>query len=77
MDRAALMSSSVWIVTEIAQAEADEKKIRHNSKPDACALEDVVSHTVINVPTYTQPALSTDPNLAKGYFGEEGMLPLC
>jgi isocitrate lyase len=67
-DRAALMSSS-YDVTEIA-LEADEK-IR-TFQADA-AREAGIFHHLITLPTYHTAALSTD-NLAKGYFGEEGML---
>jgi len=67
-DRAALMSSS-YDSTEIA-LEADEK-IR-TFQADA-AREAGIFHHLITLPTYHTAALSTD-NLAKGYFGEEGML---
>ena len=55
--------------TELAK-EADEK-IR-TFQQDA-AREAGIFHHLITLPTYHTAALSTD-NLAKGYFGEEGML---
>jgi isocitrate lyase len=67
-DRAALMSAS-YDNAEIA-LEADEK-IR-TFQADA-AREAGIFHHLITLPTYHTAALSTD-NLAKGYFGDEGML---
>ena len=67
-DRAALMSAS-YDSAEIA-LEADEK-IR-TFQADA-AREAGIFHHLITLPTYHTAALSTD-NLAKGYFGDEGML---
>jgi isocitrate lyase len=55
--------------TDLA-VEADEK-IR-TFQADA-AREAGIFHHLITLPTYHTTALSTD-NLAKGYFGEEGML---
>src|SRR5690606_9655490 len=55
--------------TELAQL-ADEK-IRTFQK-DGSARAGIFHH-LITLPTYHTAALSTD-NLAKGYFGEEGML---
>ncbi|GAB5380345.1 MAG: isocitrate lyase [Aliiglaciecola sp.] len=51
-------------------AEADEKV--RTFQADA-AREAGIFHHLITLPTYHTAALSTD-NLAKGYFGEEGML---
>jgi isocitrate lyase len=67
-DRAALMSS-VYDDSELAQ-EADNK-IR-TFQADA-AREAGIFHHLITLPTYHTAALSTD-NLAKGYFGDDGML---
>ncbi|NVK40306.1 MAG: isocitrate lyase [Oceanospirillaceae bacterium] len=67
-DRAALMSVE-YDETELA-AEADAR-IR-NFQRDA-SREAGIFHHLITLPTYHTAALSTD-NLAKGYFGEEGML---
>ncbi|WP_199609488.1 isocitrate lyase [Flocculibacter collagenilyticus] len=55
--------------TELAKA-ADEKI--QSFQKDA-AREAGIFHHLITLPTYHTAALSTD-NLAKGYFGEEGML---
>ena len=55
--------------TELATA-ADEKI--KSFQADA-AREAGIFHHLITLPTYHTAALSTD-NLAKGYFGEEGML---
>ena len=55
--------------TELA-LEADEKV--RTFQADA-AREAGIFHHLITLPTYHTAALSTD-NLAKGYFGEEGML---
>jgi isocitrate lyase len=63
-----LMSAS-YDETELA-TEADSK-IR-TFQADA-AREAGIFHHLITLPTYHTAALSTD-NLAKGYFGEEGML---
>lgn len=63
------LMSSLYDETELAQ-EADEQ-IR-NFQRDA-AREAGVFHHLITLPTYHTAALSTD-NLAKGYFGDEGML---
>jgi len=67
-DRARLMSVD-YDGTELA-AEADER-IRTFQK-DA-AREAGIFHHLITLPTYHTAALSTD-NLAKRYFGDEGML---
>ncbi len=67
-NRANLMSGD-YDDTELA-VEAD-KWIR-NFQADA-AREAGVFHHLITLPTYHTVALSTD-NLAKGYFGDEGML---
>ncbi|WP_371196335.1 isocitrate lyase [Glaciecola sp. SC05] len=67
-DRNALMSS-VYDDTELA-TEADDK-IR-TFQADA-AREAGIFHHLITLPTYHTAALSTD-NLAKGYFGDDGML---
>jgi isocitrate lyase len=67
-DRAALMSVD-YDETELA-AEADEKirTFQADSARDAG-----IFHHLITLPTYHTAALSTD-NLAKEYFGEQGML---
>ena len=67
-DRAKLMSAE-YDATELA-IEADAQ-IR-TFQADA-AREAGVFHHLITLPTYHTTALSTD-NLAKGYFGDEGML---
>lgn len=67
-ERDRLMSAD-YDDSELA-AEADEK-VRTFQK-DA-AREAGIFHHLITLPTYHTAALSTD-NLAKGYFGEEGML---
>ncbi|MFV0476530.1 MAG: isocitrate lyase [Parahaliea sp.] len=67
-DRDALMSAE-YDATELA-IEAD-KKIQ-SFQADA-AREAGIFHHLITLPTYHTAALSTD-NLAKGYFGAEGML---
>ena len=67
-DRATLMSAA-YDGSELA-AEADER-IRTFQR-DA-AREAGIFHHLITLPTYHTAALSTD-NLAKEYFGEEGML---
>jgi isocitrate lyase len=67
-DRNALMSSS-YDDSELA-LEADSK-IR-TFQADA-AREAGIFHHLITLPTYHTAALSTD-NLAKGYFGDDGML---
>jgi len=67
-DRANLMSVE-YDESELAQV-ADEK-IRTFQR-DAAA-EAGIFHHLITLPTYHTAALSTD-NLAKGYFGAEGML---
>ncbi|UTW12139.1 isocitrate lyase [Marinobacterium rhizophilum] len=67
-DRANLMSVE-YDDTELAQV-ADEK-IRTFQR-DAAAQAGIFHH-LITLPTYHTAALSTD-NLAKGYFGAEGML---
>jgi isocitrate lyase len=67
-DRNALMSVD-YDNTELAQV-ADEK-IR-SFQQDA-AREAGIFHHLITLPTYHTAALSTD-NLAKGYFGDQGML---
>ncbi len=56
---------------ETALAVAADEKIR-TFQADA-ARESGIFHHLITLPTYHTAALSTD-NLAKGYFGEEGML---
>jgi len=55
--------------SELSQ-EADERI--KNFQSDA-AREAGIFHHLITLPTYHTTALSTD-NLAKGYFGDEGML---
>jgi isocitrate lyase len=67
-DRDKLMSAE-YDDSELS-AEADEK-IR-SFQADA-AREAGIFHHLITLPTYHTAALSTD-NLARGYFGEEGML---
>jgi isocitrate lyase len=67
-DRADLMDAG-YDETELARA-ADERV--RNFQRDA-AREAGVFHHLITLPTYHTVALSTD-NLAKGYFGSEGML---
>jgi len=67
-ERAKLMSEE-YDATALA-AEADEKI--KSFQADA-AREAGIFHHLITLPTYHTAALSTD-NLAKGYFGEEGML---
>ena len=67
-DRAALMNAE-YDATPLA-ADADEK-IR-TFQADA-AREAGIFHHLITLPTYHTAALSTD-NLAKEYFGEQGML---
>jgi isocitrate lyase len=67
-DRANLMSVE-YDETELA-AEADAKI--KSFQADG-AREAGIFHHLITLPTYHTAALSTD-NLAKGYFGEEGML---
>ncbi|GFD66801.1 isocitrate lyase [Alteromonas sp. KUL106] len=67
-DRAKLMSAD-YDDSELATA-ADEKI--KSFQADA-AREAGIFHHLITLPTYHTAALSTD-NLAKGYFGEEGML---
>ncbi|GGC63052.1 isocitrate lyase [Marinobacter halophilus] len=67
-DRAALMNAE-YDETELGKL-ADEWTA--NFQRDA-AREAGVFHHLITLPTYHTAALSTD-NLAKGYFGDEGML---
>jgi len=67
-DRAELMKVD-YDATDLAK-EADER-IRTFQK-DAAAQAGIFHH-LITLPTYHTAALSTD-NLAKGYFGEQGML---
>merc|ERR1711977_338822 len=67
-ERAKLMSAD-YDDSELAAA-ADEKI--KSFQADA-AREAGIFHHLITLPTYHTAALSTD-NLAKGYFGEEGML---
>ncbi len=67
-DRANLMSVE-YDESELSQ-EAD-KKIQAFQKDGS--REAGIFHHLITLPTYHTAALSTD-NLAKGYFGEEGML---
>lgn len=67
-DRDRLMSEE-YDSTELAQV-ADEK-IR-TFQQDGAARAGIFHH-LITLPTYHTAALSTD-NLAKGYFGDEGML---
>jgi isocitrate lyase len=67
-DRAKLMSAD-YDNSELA-AEAD--KWTQNFQRDA-SREAGIFHHLITLPTYHTAALSTD-NLAKGYFGDEGML---
>jgi isocitrate/methylisocitrate lyase len=63
------LMSAEYDETELA-AEADRKI--QSFQADA-AREAGIFHHLITLPTYHTAALSTD-NLAKGYFGEEGML---
>jgi isocitrate lyase len=63
------LMSARYDASELAQ-EADEKV--RTFQADA-AREAGIFHHLITLPTYHTAALSTD-NLAKGYFGEEGML---
>lgn len=67
-DRARLMSSE-YDSTELSKV-ADQKI--QSFQADA-ARQAGIFHHLITLPTYHTAALSTD-NLAKGYFGEEGML---
>ena len=67
-DRAKLMSAD-YDNTELG-AEADKKTATFQR--DA-SREAGIFHHLITLPTYHTAALSTD-NLAKGYFGDEGML---
>jgi isocitrate lyase len=67
-DRAGLMSAD-YDATELA-AEADER-IRTFQRDSAKRAG--IFHHLITLPTYHTAALSTD-NLAKEYFGEQGML---
>ncbi|MFW8592302.1 isocitrate lyase [Glaciecola sp. 2405UD65-10] len=67
-DRSALMSAK-YDTTDLA-IEADEKV--RTFQADA-AREAGIFHHLITLPTYHTAALSTD-NLAKGYFGDQGML---
>src|SRR5690606_20363265 len=67
-DRAKLMSAE-YDDSELSK-EADAKI--QSFQADA-SREAGIFHHLITLPTYHTAALSTD-NLAKGYFGEEGML---
>ncbi len=67
-DRAALMDEK-YDSTELAKV-ADEWTRDFQAK---ASREAGIFHHLITLPTYHTAALSTD-NLAKGYFGEEGML---
>ena len=67
-NRESLMSED-YDQSELAQV-ADEKI--KSFQADA-SREAGIFHHLITLPTYHTAALSTD-NLAKGYFGEEGML---
>jgi isocitrate lyase len=67
-DRAKLMSAD-YDATELSQ-EADR---RIQSFQRDAARDAGIFHHLITLPTYHTAALSTD-NLAKGYFGSEGML---
>ena len=67
-DRANLMSSE-YDESELS-AEADR---RIQSFQADASREAGIFHHLITLPTYHTAALSTD-NLAKGYFGDEGML---
>jgi isocitrate lyase len=67
-DRAKLMSAD-YDASDLSQ-EAD-RRIRSFQR-DA-ARDAGIFHHLITLPTYHTAALSTD-NLAKGYFGEDGML---
>jgi len=67
-DRSALMSAT-YDNTELA-LEADHKI--KNFQQEAAKTAGIFHH-LITLPTYHTAALSTD-NLAKGYFGDEGML---
>lgn len=67
-DRENLMSD-IYDQTELAlEADAKIKSFQADASKDAG-----IFHHLITLPTYHTAALSTD-NLAKGYFGEEGML---
>lgn len=67
-DREHLMSD-IYDQTELAlEADAKIKSFQADASKDAG-----IFHHLITLPTYHTAALSTD-NLAKGYFGEEGML---
>lgn len=67
-DRAALMSAR-YDETDLA-TEAD---LKIQTFQEEAANKAGIFHHLITLPTYHTAALSTD-NLAKGYFGEEGML---
>jgi isocitrate lyase len=67
-DRAKLMSAE-YDATDLSK-EADR---RIQSFQRDAARDAGIFHHLITLPTYHTAALSTD-NLAKGYFGEEGML---
>ncbi len=67
-DRAKLMSAD-YDATELSK-EADR---RIQSFQRDAARDAGIFHHLITLPTYHTAALSTD-NLAKGYFGEDGML---
>jgi len=67
-DRAKLMSAE-YDASDLA-GEADNRV--RTFQADA-AREAGIFHHLITLPTYHTAALSTD-NLAKGYFGDEGML---
>ncbi|MCW8107283.1 isocitrate lyase [Alteromonas ponticola] len=67
-ERSALMSAQ-YDNSELAK-EAD---IRIQNFQQDAAREAGIFHHLITLPTYHTAALSTD-NLAKGYFGDEGML---
>lgn len=67
-DRARLMSAD-YDGTELC----DEADARIQSFQKDASREAGIFHHLITLPTYHTAALSTD-NLAKGYFGEQGML---
>ena len=62
----------LWIETEKPHVGQIGDMVKAIRKTDA-AREAGIFHHLITLPTYHTAALSTD-NLAKGYFGEEGML---
>lgn len=67
-DRAKLMSAQYDDSELAAEADARVKSFQADASREAG-----IFHHLITLPTYHTAALSTD-NLAKGYFGDEGML---